>query len=126
MIGIKIRELQIAAVYFGCCPHDRTQRILDFLCNEMGLPSREHESYPIWMFGYYRYWMEILFCNGRSKSAHRILHDYYGAWLEMGVTTMGEGFTLSRRTPKLLSDEYEVHAYGTSALVHFQRNVLGI
>lgn len=55
------------------------------------------------------------------------MRQFYGRWLELGATAFGEFFRLAESKGKTALDtEYEVHAYGTSALAHFYSNILGV
>ena len=112
-----------------------------YLTDELGLPTAE-PGYPLGTFGYYYYFLEVLFRHGRDDLAYELLRRYYGAWVRAGAphdlqtgrgvpgagaTTFGEHFSLSHLAGRTsIPYEYEVHAYGTSAHLHFYNNILGV
>ncbi len=119
--------LQIAALYFNICDADRAEHLLRYLEHDLGLPDENDPNYPLYTFGFYYYFLEILFRNNRSALAYRLLREYYGRWLELGPTAFGEFFRLSQGKEKsAMEEEYEVHGYGTSAHLHFYTNILGV
>jgi len=119
--------VQIAALHFGICNEQQRARVLDYLVNDLGLPERSKADYPLTTFGYYYYFLEVLFRHGREDMALALLRQYYGSWLEAGATTFGEYYHMARHNNHgQLDREYEVHAYGTSALLHFYTNILGV
>lgn len=117
---------QIAAVYFGLADEQQTRSILDYLCNEVGLPTNGGPNYPLWTFGFYYYFLEILFRHGRDDFAYRLIDSVHGQWLRTGATTFGEFYWPWKKVETPPLDEYEVHGYGTSAHLHFYNNILGI
>jgi hypothetical protein len=117
---------QIAAVYHGLADDKQREAILDYLVNELGLDSPDRPDYPLSTFGYYYYYLEVLFCNGYDRMALDLIRGYFGHWLEAGATTFGEGFHRSQLKEHPLDFEYEVHGYGTSAHAHFYTSILGV
>ena len=90
------------------------------------MPSAERGDYPLFTFGYYYYYLEVLFQNGREHDAIELLRRYFGRWLDQGATTFGEAFNAASMAKPALDAEYEVHGYGTSANAHFYQNILGV
>lgn len=118
---------QIAMLHFELVKDERASRLANYLTDEIGPPTEEKLNYPLWTFGFYHYFLEVLFRNGASRVALDVMRRFYGRWLELGATTFGELFRLPEYKGKsTLDTEYEVHAYGTSALAHFYSNILGI
>jgi len=121
----------IAALYFelpdGGPDEEQAGDLLRHLLDEVGLPDEDNAAYPLGTFGFYYYFLEVLFRYGRDDLAYELLRRYYGRWLELGATTFGEYFALSDYKGKeALDQEYEVHGYGTSAHLHFYSNILGL
>ncbi len=145
--------MQITAAYFGLGDEEQMGRLLHYLTDELGLPT-EDPRYPLGTFGFYYYFLEVLFRHGRDDLAFELLRRYYGTWLAAGATAFGEHFRLADLHERPaggfgfgggMSDgdriigpqpsnarqleipyEYEVHAYGTSAHLHFYSNILGV
>jgi hypothetical protein len=67
-------------------------RVMDYLVNVLGLPGGDKPDYPLFTFGYYYYFLEVLFQNNREVEALELMRRYYGRWLDMGATTFGEHF----------------------------------
>jgi len=80
----------------------------------------------LYTFGFYYYFLEDLFSIGYEEEAIELIRRYYGRWLDVGATTFGEHFRMSRLKGKALDFEYEVQGYGTSAHAHFYTNLLGV
>ncbi len=119
--------LQIAALYFDICDDDKQVSLLHYLEHDLGLPEETKPDYPLYTFGFYYYFLEILFRNDRPDLAYRLLNLFYGRWLELVPTTFGEFFKPGQYKGQKTTDiEYEVHGYGTSAHLHFYNNILGI
>lgn len=122
--------MQITAAYFGIADEARTQQVLQFLNEYPGLPDEAKLNYPLYTFGYYFYWLECLFRNGQAAQAIELMRRVHGRWLTAlpgGATTFGEFFRLADVAGgKTLTEEYEVHAYGASAHLHFYTNILGV
>jgi len=119
--------VQIASIYFNICDELKRTRILDYLINHLGLPDRDKPDYPLYTFGFYYYFLEVLFRYGCEDTAIALLRKYYGSWLEAGATTFTEYYHLARHNRNgKLDHEYEVHGYSTSAHLHFYTNLLGI
>ena len=117
----------IAAHYFQVPEGDHIERAFHHLCHDLGLPSEDRPDYPLTTFGFYFYFLEVLYQHDRDDLAYELLRRYYGRWLEAGGTTFGEHFRLSDLAGKArLDSEYEVHAYGTSAHLHFYTHILGV
>lgn len=118
---------QIAMLHFGLVADERAARLVSYLTDEVGPPTEQKADYPLSTFGFYHYFLEVLYRNGASQAALDVTRRFYGRWLELGATTFGEIFKVSDYKGKSgLDTEYEVHAYGTSALAHFYTNILGI
>lgn len=117
--------LQIAAVYHGLADQQQTESILRYLLDDLGFPEPDQPDYPLYTFGYYFYFLEVLFKNGCDRQAMELMRAFYGTWLESGATTFGEYYRPSDLKDKPLW-EYEVHGYGTSAHAHFYTNILGV
>jgi len=119
--------VQIAALCFGLGDDAQAASLMRFLADDLGLPGEDKPDYPLFTFGFYFYFLECLFRHGREHMAYDLLRDFYGRWLDLGATTFGEFFHMAQmRGRDRLSEEYEVHAYGTSALLHFYTNILGV
>ena len=119
--------IQITAAYFGIGDPLQTDALARYLTDDLGLPDENRDDYPLFTFGYYFYFLEYLFRVGREAEAYTLLRRFYGRWLELGGTTFGEFFHMARFRGKThLDEEYEVHAYGTSAHWHFYANILGV
>ena len=117
----------IAAQYFGVPAEDRVRDVMRYLCDDLGLPTAERPDYPLTTFGFYYYFLDVLFRHGCDDLAYDLLRRYYGRWLEAGATTFGEHFRLADLAGKeRLDSEYEVHAYGTSAHLIFYTHILGL
>ena len=99
---------------------------MTYVINELGLPACEKHDYPLVTFGFYYYFLEVLFRNERDVDALELIRRYDGGWLTTGATMFGEHFSLSSLKERPLDYEYEVHGYGTSAHAHFYANVLGV
>lgn len=113
-------------LYFNAFEADKTKRMLAFVCDSLGGSQGRFDAYKF-TFGFYYYFLETLFRNGKEKMAHELMKAYYGRWLELGATTMGEHFTLDwMKGKKQLDYEYNTHGYSTSAHEHFYSNILGI
>lgn len=118
---------QITALYFDSLAPERRERLLRYLTDELGFPTKDRAAYPLTTFGYYYYFLDVLFRSGRDAEALELMRTVYGRWLELGTTTFGEFFRPAELKGKTQIDyEYEVHAYGVSALAHFYTNILGI
>ena len=118
---------QITALHFDLAKEERKPRLLSYLLDELGLPDENRSDYPLETFNFYHYFLDVLFRNGRDQEALTLMRRYYGRWLKLGATTFGESFRLADYKGKsALDEEYEVHAYGTSALSHFYSNLLGV
>ncbi|GAB4425170.1 MAG: hypothetical protein Kow00106_21850 [Anaerolineae bacterium] len=119
--------VQIAALYFGLCDARQRRRVLDYLVGVVGLPTEDKTDYPLNTFGFYYYFLETLFANGFDDQALVLMRTYYGSWLEAGATTFGEFYHMARDNREgFLDAEFEVHAYGASAHLHFYTNILGV
>ena len=119
--------IQITALHFGLGDAAQSEALLRYLCEDLGLPDETKPDYPLFTFGYYFYVLAILFRDGPDQMAYDLLRGFYGRWLELGATTFGEFFhPASLRGQGRLAEEYEVHAYGTSAHLHFYTNILGV
>jgi hypothetical protein len=119
--------IQIFALYCDLCGPAQRARLLDHLVNTLGLPDKEKIDYPLTTFGFYFYFLDVLFRFGHEDQAIALLRGYYGSWLESGATTFAESYHPARdNLLGRLDHEYEVHAYGTSAHLHFYTNLLGI
>ena len=119
------QAILIAALYFNICDEDKTKKVLRYLL-DLGGSKEEFENYHL-TFGFYYYFLEVLFRYGREDMALDLMKAYYGRWLELGGTTFGEHFELSDwKGKERLDREYEVHGYATSAHLHFYSNILGI
>ena len=119
------QAILIAALYFDICYEDRAEEVLRYLLS-LGASKGEFENYHL-TFGFYYYFLEVLFRYGREDMALDLMKVYYGRWLELGATTFGEYFDLGDwKGKERLDREYEVHGYGTSAHLHFYSNILGI
>jgi len=118
------QALQIGALYFDLCDEEKGKKVFDYFAKE--LSGRDFTKLHM-TFGFYYYLMEILFRRGKGELALDLMRAYYGKWLAMGGTTMGEYFDLSDYEGReKLFLEYEVHGYGTSAHLHFYTNILGV
>ena len=118
---------QITALYFELASDQQKQQVLQYLINQLGFPSDDRPDYPLTTFGYYHYFLDVLFRYGQDAKALELMRRVYGRWLELGTTTFGEFFRPADLKGKhMLDTEYEVHAYGASALNHFYSNILGI
>lgn len=119
--------VQIAALHFGLGDGAQADSLLRYLADDLGLPDEDKPDYPLFTFGFYFYFLECLFRHGREQAAYDLLRNFYGRWLDLGATTFGEFFHMAAmRGRDRLTEEYEVHAYGTSALLHFYTNILGV
>ena len=119
--------LQITALHFSIGDKAQLNALRDYLCEDLGLPDSSKPDYPLFTFGFYFYFLEGLFRHDRVSLAYDLLRGYYGRWLELGATTFGEFFVPGPAVGKTaLDEEYEVHAYGTSAHLHFYTHILGI
>jgi len=116
----------IAALYFDLCDTEKAEKVLSYLCDDLGGAAGEFEKYQV-NLGFYYYFLEVLFRAGRDDMAVNLMKAYYGRWLELGATTFGEHFNLSQYKDKpSLDEEYEVNIFGVSAYPHFHSNILGI
>ncbi len=117
--------IQITALYFGD-EAAQTAALLTYLTETLGLPH-PNGGYPLGTFGYYFYFLECLFRAGEDALALDLMRRVHGRWLELGATTLGEFFDPALAAEgAALDEEYEVHAYGTSAHLHFYSNILGV
>ena len=118
---------QITALYFDSLAPERRERLLRYLTDRLSFPTKDRKAYPLTTFGYYYYFLDVLFRSGRDAEALALMRTVYGRWLELGTTTFGEFFRPAELKGKTQIDyEYEVHAYGVSALAHFYTNILGV
>ncbi len=116
----------IMALYYRICDDDQRHKLLDDLFGATVPFSDRLEAYHF-TFGFYHYILTLLFENSKDDLAYKVLREYYGGWLALGMTTMGEHFSLSEvRGKAKLGREYNVHGYGTSAHPHFFSNILGL
>ena len=119
--------IQIAALYFGLGDEAQSQALFNYLTYDLGLPDEGKTDYPLFTFGFYFYFLENLFRAGKDTLALDLMRRVHGRWLDLGGTTFGEFFELPNLAGKTsLPDEYEVHAYGASAHLHFYTNILGV
>jgi len=82
---------------------------------------------PLVLTKYYGQLLTEILIWGILAMALDLMRTYYGRWLAAGATTFGEHYHMSwLRGKQRLDFEYEVHAYGTSAHLHFYNNILGI
>lgn len=126
MASTSSQAILIAALYFDICDKNKAGRVLHYLCKKLGGTLGKFEKYRL-AFGFYYYFLEVLFRYGWEEMALSLMKAYYGRWLELGATTFGEYFELKEYKGKNeLGAEYEVHGYGTSAHLHFYSNILGI
>jgi hypothetical protein len=115
------QALLIAALYFQVCDKEKTAAVLNHLLNLRNFKGG-FANYHL-TFGFYYYFLEVLFRHGQDIVALELMRAYYGSWLETGATTFGEFFDWKQ---DIADEEYEVHGYGTSAHLHFCTNILGI
>ena len=117
--------LQIAAAHHGLADKAQTEAITHYLLHDLGLPTSDPD-YPLFTFGYYYYFLEVLFEQGHDLAALKLIRDYYGGFLDAGATTFGEFLKLAWVRQGRIDWEYEVHGYGASAHAHFYTHILGV
>lgn len=117
----------IAMLYFHLLPPEDDAALFARLLERTGLPGPEKKGYPLHTFGFYFYYIQVLFDRGRDDLALELMRRVHGAWLARGETAFGEyvgGGDLYGAG--LFTDDHEIHAYGCSAHWHFYANILGV
>ena len=118
---------QITASYFGLGDSATLAALTKYLTDDLGLPDENRADYPLFTFGYYFYFLSCLFREGHTALAYALIRRFYGRWLELDGTAFGEFFHLHGfRGKERMTGEYEIHAYGTSAQLHFYTHILGV
>lgn len=118
--------LDLMALYHGTCPEQRCPHLVETISRRLGPDAAERPDYPLTVLGHHHLIAEVLFRYGRDREAIEFLRRCFGRWVQMGMTTVAEGYRLNDLKEGVLPYEYEIHAYGLGALAHFHRNILGV
>lgn len=120
------QSLQLTVCFNGLCDGEQKRRTMDNVRRSM-LSSDGDFMNTHMTFGFYYFYLHLLFEMGDEEVARRLIEDYYGKWVNMGASTYGEYYELRDFVDReTIHIEYNTHNYGTSLHEHFYSNILGI
>lgn len=120
------QSLQLTMCFNGLCDGERRMRVMDYVRQSMLASDGDFMNTHL-TFGFYYFYLHLLFEAGDEEIARRLIEDYYGKWVQMGASTYGEYYELRDFVDrKTIHIEYNTHNYGTSLHEHFYSNLLGL